>query len=30
MMMRWFIRMAAHKNLDEHFDALGQEFFWAR
>ena len=26
MMMRSFIRMAAHKNLDEHFDALGQEF----
>ena len=26
MMMRWFIRITAHKNLDEHFDALGQEF----
>ena len=26
MMMRWCIRMAAQKNLDEHFDALGQEF----
>lgn len=25
-MMRWCIRMAAQKNLDEHFDALGQEF----
>jgi hypothetical protein len=26
MMMRWFIRMEAHKNLDRHLDALGQEF----
>ena len=25
-MMSRFIRMAAHKKLDGHFDALGQEF----
>ncbi len=24
--MRWFIRIAAHKNLDERFDALVQDF----